>query len=138
MSGTPAPHISVLIDEVLAALAILPGETHVDGTFGAGGYSRAMLAAGARVIAFDRDPDAIRTGEAENLPGLTLVEDRFSRLAAHIDGAVDGVTYDIGVSSMQLDQRERDSPSSLMARSTCGWNRPGKVQLIFSIARMRR
>ena len=57
-----APHIPVLLDEVIDALAISPGETHIDGTFGAGGYSRAMIKAGAKVIAFDRDPDAIAAG----------------------------------------------------------------------------
>lgn len=102
-----APHIPVLLDEVIAALAISPGETHVDGTFGAGGYSQAMLKAGAHVIAFDRDPDAIAAGRAAGLEGLTLIEDRFSAMAQHIDDAVDGVTLDIGVSSMQLDQAER-------------------------------
>jgi 16S rRNA (cytosine1402-N4)-methyltransferase len=101
-----APHIPVLLDEVIGALAISPGETHVDGTFGAGGYSRAMLAAGANVIAFDRDPDAVAAGRAADVPGLTLVEDRFSRMAAHVE-EVDGVTLDIGVSSMQLDQAAR-------------------------------
>jgi 16S rRNA (cytosine1402-N4)-methyltransferase len=107
MSVTVAPHIPVLLDEVIAALAISPGETHVDGTFGAGGYTRAMLDAGARVIAFDRDPDAIAAGRAETREGLILVEDRFSRMADHIDMPVDGVTLDIGVSSMQLDQADR-------------------------------
>ena len=107
MNADAAPHVPVLIDEVLAALAIASGETHVDGTFGAGGYSRAMVAAGAKVVAFDRDPDAIHAGNAAPLSGLSLVEDRFSRIADHLDEPVDGVTYDIGVSSMQLDQRER-------------------------------
>lgn len=102
-----APHIPVLLDEVIEALAISPGETHVDGTFGAGGYTRAMLKAGARVIAFDRDPDAIANGAQDAPEGLTLVEDRFSNMAAHIDAPVDGVTLDIGVSSMQLDQAQR-------------------------------
>ncbi len=105
-----APHIPVLLDEVIAALAIAPGERHVDGTFGAGGYTRAMLAAGARVIAFDRDPDAIRDGApmAAGADGaLTLVQDRFSRMDAALDAPVDGVTLDIGVSSMQLDRAER-------------------------------
>lgn len=101
-----APHVPVLLDEVIDALAISPGETHIDGTFGAGGYSRAMLDAGANVIAFDRDPDAIAAGRAADLSGLTLVEDRFSNMAAHV-ADVDGVTLDIGVSSMQLDQAER-------------------------------
>lgn len=102
-----APHIPVLLDEVIDALAISPGETHVDGTFGAGGYTRAMLAAGAHVIAFDRDPDAIANGRKDAPEGLTLVEDRFSNMAARIDAPVDGVTLDIGVSSMQLDQAAR-------------------------------
>lgn len=101
-----APHIPVLLDEVVGALAISPGETHVDGTFGAGGYTRAMIAAGANVVAFDRDPDAIQAGRAADVAGLTLIEDRFSNMAAHVD-QVDGVTLDIGVSSMQIDQAER-------------------------------
>ncbi|WP_312490740.1 16S rRNA (cytosine(1402)-N(4))-methyltransferase, partial [Sphingomonas sp.] len=104
-----APHIPVLLDEVLDALAILPGETHVDGTFGAGGYTRAMLGRGAKVIAFDRDPDAIAGGQAlvQAEPGLTLVHREFSGLDHALDARVDGVVLDIGVSSMQLDQAER-------------------------------
>ncbi len=108
-----AAHKPVLLDEVIRGLAIAPGETHVDGTFGAGGYTRALLGAGAgRVIAFDRDPDAIANSRSL-VPDarLTLVHDRFSRMAEVLDelGAapVDGVTLDIGVSSMQLDQAER-------------------------------
>jgi 16S rRNA (cytosine1402-N4)-methyltransferase len=59
--NVPAPHVPVLLDEVIAGLAVAPGETHVDGTFGAGGYTRAILEKGAaRVYAFDRDPDAIQ------------------------------------------------------------------------------
>lgn len=109
-----SPHVPVLLDEVIAALAITPGERHVDGTFGAGGYTRAMLAKGARVFAFDRDPDAIAAGAAlvaENDGALTLIEGRFSEmqpaLAARDALPVDGVALDIGVSSMQLDQPER-------------------------------
>jgi 16S rRNA (cytosine1402-N4)-methyltransferase len=102
---TDAPHVPVLINEVIDVLAIQPGEIHVDGTYGAGGYSRALLSAGAEVIAFDRDPDAISAASREDR--LTLIEDRFSRMAEHIDSSVDGVTLDIGVSSMQLDQAPR-------------------------------
>jgi 16S rRNA (cytosine1402-N4)-methyltransferase len=102
-----APHIPVLLDEVVAALAPAPGERIVDATFGAGGYTRAILATGAQVIAFDRDPDAIAAGRAVNLPGLTLVHSDFSALEAALDAPVDGLTMDIGVSSMQLDQAER-------------------------------
>ena len=107
-------HAPVLLDEVIAGLAPQPGETHVDGTFGAGGYTRALLASGAHVIAFDRDPDAIAEGQpmvgaAEGR--LTLVPERFSEMAEALAAlgvdAVDGVTLDIGVSSMQLDRAER-------------------------------
>jgi len=111
----PAPHVPVLVDEVVHALAVAPGETHVDGTFGAGGYTKAILDKGAaRVFAFDRDPLAIQYGEAlaADCGGrLTLVPERFSRmrqaLAARGVSEVDGVTLDIGVSSMQLDRAER-------------------------------
>ena len=110
---TPA-HIPVLLDEVVAALSPLAGEVHIDGTFGAGGYTRAILATGARVIAIDQDPDAIKDGQAlvaEASGQLSLVSGRFSELdrAASALGfaTVDGVTLDIGVSSMQLDQAER-------------------------------
>ena len=102
-----AAHIPVLLDEVVAALAPAPGERIVDATFGAGGYTRAILATGAQVIAFDRDPDAIAAGRAEDIPGLTLVHSDFSALEAALDAPVDGLTMDIGVSSMQLDQAER-------------------------------
>jgi 16S rRNA (cytosine1402-N4)-methyltransferase len=109
-----APHVPVLLDEVIAGLAPVPGEIHVDGTFGAGGYTRALLGRGVHVFAFDRDPDAISEGralEAESGGALTLVPERFSRiveaLADHGVDQVDGVTLDIGVSSMQLDRAER-------------------------------
>jgi 16S rRNA (cytosine1402-N4)-methyltransferase len=107
-------HAPVLLAEVLAGLAPAAGETHVDGTFGAGGYTRAILAAGARVYAFDRDPDAIAEGrviEAAADGALTLVPERFSRIAEVLAergvDAVDGVTLDVGVSSMQLDRPDR-------------------------------
>ncbi len=106
-----APHIPVMLAPVVDALAPGPGDTIVDATFGAGGYSRAILATGARVIAFDRDPDAIAAGRAAGIAGLELVHADFSTMAAALAGlgieAVDGVTMDIGVSSMQLDQAER-------------------------------
>jgi 16S rRNA (cytosine1402-N4)-methyltransferase len=103
------------LGEVIAALAVAPGETHVDGTFGAGGYTRAIIEKGAsRVYAFDRDPDAIKEGEilaASSGGRLTLVPERFSRMRQALADlrveAVDGVTLDIGVSSMQIDRAER-------------------------------
>jgi 16S rRNA (cytosine1402-N4)-methyltransferase len=110
---TTAPHVPVLVKEVIAALALQEGDTAVDGTFGAGGYTRAMLAAGAgRVIGFDRDPDAIEVGGSlVPDPRLTLVNERFSLmdrvLAERGIGPVDAIALDIGVSSMQLDRAER-------------------------------
>lgn len=111
---TAAPHIPVLLDEVIAGLEIQQGERHVDATFGAGGYTRAMIAAGAQVVAFDRDPDAVREAaplREEAGDALILIEAPFSTLAAELEARglapVDGVTMDIGVSSMQLDRAER-------------------------------
>lgn len=107
--GGPARHIPVLLDEVLAALSPVEGEVIVDGTFGAGGYTKAILARGANVVAIDRDPDAIAAGrglEAQSGGRLRLVQAPFSELDRHVE-AVDGVVLDIGVSSMQLDQAER-------------------------------
>lgn len=114
MSTTASPHVPVLLAEVVAALAPAPGERHVDATFGAGGYTRALLNAGARVVAFDRDPEAIAAGRSlafETCGALELVHGDFStmqvELASRDLAPVDGVTMDIGVSSMQLDQAER-------------------------------
>jgi 16S rRNA (cytosine1402-N4)-methyltransferase len=112
-----APHVPVLVSEMIAALQLRGGETVVDGTFGAGGYTRALLSAGAgRVIGFDRDPDAIEAGrslvpDAMDSGRLTLIEERFSQmdrvLAERGIGLVDAIALDIGVSSMQLDRPER-------------------------------
>ncbi|NBN63364.1 16S rRNA (cytosine(1402)-N(4))-methyltransferase RsmH [Pannonibacter tanglangensis] len=114
VAGAPVRHVPVLLAPVLAAMAAAPGEVIVDGTFGAGGYTRALLAAGARVIGIDRDPDAIAGGQplvAEARGALSLVPGRFADLERHLDGlgveAVDGVVLDLGVSSMQLDEADR-------------------------------
>jgi 16S rRNA (cytosine1402-N4)-methyltransferase len=111
---TDAPHVPVLLDEVVGALAIVPGERHVDATFGAGGYTNAILERGAEVAAFDRDPRAIEGGQtlvASAAGRLTLIEAPFSAMESELARRelvpVDGVTMDIGVSSMQLDQAER-------------------------------
>jgi len=112
---TSAPHIPVLRDEVLAYLAPQDNEIFVDGTFGAGGYTRAILdAADCRVYAIDRDPDAIKRGrvmEKEFAGRLTVLEGCFADmddlLAAEDVSSVDGVTLDVGVSSMQLDEADR-------------------------------
>ena len=107
--GGPARHIPVLLAEVLSALQPAAGQTIVDGTFGAGGYTRALLAAGASVVAIDRDPDAIEAGRAlEQEAGgrLRLVQSPFSRLDEAVESA-EGVVLDIGVSSMQIDEAGR-------------------------------
>lgn len=108
------PHIPVMLDEVLHALNPAFGDVMIDATFGAGGYSRALIEKSAKVIGIDRDPDAISAGSAlvERLEGkLQLHHGRFSELdsIARLKGheQVDGVVADIGVSSMQIDQAER-------------------------------
>jgi 16S rRNA (cytosine1402-N4)-methyltransferase len=101
-----------MLGEVLDALAPRAGATYVDGTFGAGGYTRAILdAAETRVIAIDRDPSAIRAGQAlvDAYGGrLSLREGRFADMESLVgETRVDGVVLDIGVSSMQIDEAAR-------------------------------
>jgi 16S rRNA (cytosine1402-N4)-methyltransferase len=132
-SGSPdmARHIPVMLRDVLDALQPRPHETYIDGTFGAGGYTRAILeAADCRVVAFDRDPTAIAAGAAlveTFAPRLTLLHRPFGEMAEAIQEtgveAVDGVVLDIGVSSMQIDQAERgfsfQSDGPLDMRMSC-------------------
>lgn len=109
-------HVPVLISEVLETLQPRNGETYVDGTFGAGGYSRAILEkADCFVLALDRDPNAVRGAAslvAQFPDRLKIVETPFSQMedavGAQLPGKpIDGVVLDIGVSSMQLDDAER-------------------------------
>lgn len=107
-------HISVLLAEAVDALAIRADGIYVDGTFGRGGHSRAVLARlgpAGRLIAFDRDPAAIAAGQALNDARLTLVHSAFSALDEELErlgvAAVDGVLLDLGVSSPQLDDGAR-------------------------------
>ena len=122
-SGTPqdtAPkatggHTPVMLREVIEALSPRDGAIYVDGTFGAGGYAEAILAAAdCRVWGIDRDPEAVARGQAlaaRHAERLNLIHGRFgamdSLLGAHRVFAVDGIALDLGVSSMQLDQAER-------------------------------
>jgi 16S rRNA (cytosine1402-N4)-methyltransferase len=112
---TDVAHRPVLLSEVVAALAPHDGGIYVDGTFGAGGYCRALLdAAACSVFGIDRDPTAIASGQnmVRQYDGrLTLLEgcygDMDQLLAAQGVAAVDGIALDLGVSSMQFDQAER-------------------------------
>jgi len=108
------PHAPVLLAEVIEALAPQPGDVMIDATFGAGGYTRAILASGAEVIGLDRDPTVQPHADAvaNDFPGrFTLVRTAFSGLSAAFAGTgrarLDGAVFDIGVSSMQLDEAER-------------------------------
>ena len=109
--GGPVRHIPVLLDEVAKAVAAKPGELIIDGTFGAGGYTRRILADGAEVIGIDRDPNAIRDGQslAEASGGrLSLWHGAFADMEMAANGKMaDAVMLDIGVSSMQIDEAER-------------------------------
>jgi 16S rRNA (cytosine1402-N4)-methyltransferase len=112
--GGLARHVPVLLPEVLDYLSVVEGGRYIDGTFGAGGYSRAILEKGGTVLAIDRDPGAVEAGAplVSKFGGrLKLVEGNFGDLEEHaraLDFApVDGVVLDVGVSSMQLDEAER-------------------------------
>ncbi|MED5323481.1 MAG: 16S rRNA (cytosine(1402)-N(4))-methyltransferase, partial [Pseudomonadota bacterium] len=115
MPPTSAPHIPVLLSEVVTAVAPAKGDVYLDGTFGAGGYTQAVLeAAGCSVLALDRDPQALAdAGVLVDAFGarLTLVEGCFGNMEGLVQDAgfaeLDGVMLDLGVSSMQLDQPAR-------------------------------
>ena len=115
VAGGPARHVPVLVRQAVDLLDVRAGGRYVDATFGAGGYARAILATpGAQVIGIDRDQRAIARGAdlVEAFAGrLTLIEDRFSALENVLREAgverVDGVVFDLGVSSMQLDEAAR-------------------------------
>jgi 16S rRNA (cytosine1402-N4)-methyltransferase len=107
-------HVPVLLTEMLTALAVRPGGVYLDGTFGGGGYSRAILAAGAgRVLGIDRDPAAAARGRrlASERPAFAMLEGRFGDMAAHVAAAdvarLDGIVLDLGLSSLQLDDPAR-------------------------------
>ncbi len=103
-------HAPVLLAEAMEALALEAGGLYLDATFGGGGYSRAMLETGARVAAFDRDPDAIARGaalQAEFPDRFTLHRARFSEMLWFVNEPLTGAVFDLGVSSFQFDEAER-------------------------------
>ena len=125
-------HIPVLLTEVIDALAIKPDGIYVDATFGRGGYTRAMLGKGAKVYGIDRDPEAIAVGtqlEAAN-SNFKMLHGAFGSLDEHLASAnvsaVDGIAFDIGVSSPQIDSAERgfsfskDGPLDMRMDPTTG------------------
>jgi len=115
VAGGPARHIPVLAASAVGWLAVRSGGVYLDATFGGGGYARAILqTSGARVIAIDRDRDAIVAGASlahEAHGRLTLAEGLFSDLdviaARHRTPGLDGVVFDLGISSMQIDNAAR-------------------------------
>lgn len=107
-------HVPVLLSEMVAALEVRSGGVYLDATFGGGGYSRAILQAGAgRLLAIDRDPAAVARGRelAAACPRFTMIDGRFGDMAeliaAHGVRQLDGVVLDLGASSMQLDDAGR-------------------------------
>lgn len=132
MSASQA-HVTVLLAEAVEALEVKPDGVYVDGTFGRGGHSRAILAQlgpAGRLVAFDRDPRAIAAGQEIDDKRLTLVHAPFSELAERLDELgverLDGVLLDLGVSSPQLDEAERgmsfrfDAPLDMRMDTTRG------------------
>jgi 16S rRNA (cytosine1402-N4)-methyltransferase len=126
-------HVSVLLTEAVAALAIRPDGLYVDATFGRGGHSRAILeclGSGGRLVALDRDPEAVAAGQAIVDARFTLVHAAFGELATTLDrlgiGQVNGVLLDLGVSSPQLDTPQRgmsfrfDAPLDMRMDTTQG------------------
>ncbi|RUO26628.1 16S rRNA (cytosine(1402)-N(4))-methyltransferase [Aliidiomarina minuta] len=116
MTTTPAQHVPVLLEESIEALAIRPDGTYIDATFGRGGHSRAILSqlgAGGRLYSFDRDPRAAQAAsELADNPHFRFIQAPFSTLAEvaqreQLTGQVDGILFDLGVSSPQLDDAER-------------------------------
>ena len=111
---TGSGHAAVLAQEAVAALRVRSDGVYVDGTYGRGGHSRLILerlGTGGRLIALDRDPDAVQAGQAVSDPRFTILRSPFSRMtdAVYAQGVaeVDGVLLDIGVSSPQLDDGSR-------------------------------
>ncbi len=107
------PHVTVLLHEAVSALITDPAGVYVDGTFGRGGHSKAVLeklAPEGRLIAFDKDPEAIAIGQelSEQDPRFSIIHDSFANIAQHLESdSVAGILLDLGVSSPQLDQAER-------------------------------
>lgn len=127
----PPGHSPVLLHEVLEFLAPAPGARVLDGTFGGGGHTRAILEAApdVSVVAFDRDPAALARAESlssEYGQRFQLISAEFSRLGEHPLSGLDGALFDLGLSSFQLDEPERgfafrhDAPADMRMDTRAG------------------
>jgi 16S rRNA (cytosine1402-N4)-methyltransferase len=124
-------HDTVLLEQAVEGLNVRPSGTYVDCTFGRGGHSRLILTklgADGRLIALDRDPEAIAAGEAFEDPRMTLMHAAFGRLAEHLArlgiSRVHGILLDLGVSSRRSSNKvTAASASGATHRSTCAWTR---------------
>lgn len=122
-------HKTVLLDEAVAGLNLRSDGIYIDGTFGRGGHSRLILSqlgAEGRLIAIDRDPQAIAAAAQINDARFSIVHGPFSALAEYVEelglvGRIDGILLDLGVSSPQLDDPGRASPLCVMGRWICAW-----------------
>ena len=134
MTTTTPQHVSVLLQESIAALAIDPQGTYIDATFGRGGHTRALLqqlGENASVIALDQDPQAIAAAAEIDDPRFSIIHTPFSRLGdviaeQQLSHQVTGILFDLGVSSPQLDDAERgfsfmrDGPLDMRMDTTTG------------------
>jgi 16S rRNA (cytosine1402-N4)-methyltransferase len=133
VSSSSHVHTTVLLEEAIAALAMRPDGVYLDATFGRGGHSRAILSRlgpDGRLLAFDRDPEAVRVGRALRDARLTLLHRPFSELQKGASAAgfsdFDGILFDLGVSSPQLDDGNRgfsfrcDAPLDMRMDTTQG------------------
>jgi 16S rRNA (cytosine1402-N4)-methyltransferase len=124
---TGAAHVTVLLEDAVDALAIKADGVYVDATFGRGGHSCRILSVlneKGRLVAVDRDPQAIAAGASIDDPRFLLVHRAFGELGAAAEAGVsdvDGILFDVGVSSPQIDDGERGSAFATMRRSTCAW-----------------
>ena len=149
MNSASFSHITVLLQEAVAALAVQPAGHYVDGTFGRGGHSRAILGRlelGGRLIAFDKDPQAIACANAIEDTRFSIRHESFTALAALPAHSVDGVLLDLGVSSPQIDTPERgfsfrhDGPLDMRMDTTRGvsvadWLATAKTEHIAEVIR---
>ena len=131
-------HTTVLLEQAVQALAIQPDQTYIDGTFGRGGHSRLILNAlspQGRLIAYDKDPQAVQAARHWNEPRLDIRHSGFSALSNLPPASVAGILLDLGVSSPQIDNPERgfsfrhDGPLDMRMDNTRGPSEIGRAHV---------